>query len=266
MRSKEVKQQYTPTNKQLDNIKLVKGKFLLSGDGAFHTIQGEGELLGRPATFVRLHHCNLTCTFCDTWYTWRKDTKEFWQEPYNLDSRGLMGEIRAAQAKKGIKNPCNHIVFTGGEPMLQQDRILSFLQDYDYITCEIETNGTIPPNNLLAQLAQRGRVFFNVSPKIANSGNEYVNSVKFDVLKIYSQVGASFKFVVNSVADVMEVEKLILSKVKTLKDKVWFMPEGDTIPTVQKSIAAIRDYILRYGYNITPRFQLNLYPNKKRAV
>jgi 7-carboxy-7-deazaguanine synthase len=34
------------------------------------TIQGEGPHAGQRAAFVRLGGCNLTCTWCDTAYTW----------------------------------------------------------------------------------------------------------------------------------------------------------------------------------------------------
>lgn len=38
--------------------------FLLSGDGIFYTIQGEGVSIGKPAIFMRLHMCNLHCSWC----------------------------------------------------------------------------------------------------------------------------------------------------------------------------------------------------------
>ena len=39
------------------------------------TFQGEGPSSGVPALFIRLSRCNLTCTWCDTPYTW--DTSRF---------------------------------------------------------------------------------------------------------------------------------------------------------------------------------------------
>lgn len=46
------------------NVKIRKDKILLSGDSAFYTLQGEGPTLGQPAVFLRLHVCNLRCTWC----------------------------------------------------------------------------------------------------------------------------------------------------------------------------------------------------------
>ena len=266
MKSNQVDQKYNPTAEDNERTKLDPEKFLLSGDGVFHTIQGEGKFLGRPATFIRLHHCNLQCSFCDTWYTWRKDTKEFWQEPYKVNNLQLAEAISKAQTDKNVADPVHHLVFTGGEPMLHQDQIFKFLMEYHDFSCEIETNGTLPPENLLAQLTQYKRVHFNVSPKISNSDNDYVKSIKFDTLKLYARLGSSFKFVVKSITDVEEIEKLILNKVDIPKRNLWFMPEGDNLTETNRHTLAIRDYLIQNSYNITPRFQLFLYPNKQRAV
>ena len=40
----------------------------LAADGVFHTLQGEGHLLGQPMTFVRLAGCSVGCAGCDTIY------------------------------------------------------------------------------------------------------------------------------------------------------------------------------------------------------
>lgn len=45
-------------------LKMHPKKLKLSGDAFFYTLQGEGPTLGFPAIFVRLHVCNLKCTWC----------------------------------------------------------------------------------------------------------------------------------------------------------------------------------------------------------
>ncbi|MGH7350744.1 MAG: radical SAM protein, partial [Candidatus Methylomirabilales bacterium] len=36
----------------------------------FTSIQGEGEVIGMPSHFIRLYRCDLTCSWCDSKYTW----------------------------------------------------------------------------------------------------------------------------------------------------------------------------------------------------
>lgn len=70
----------------------------------FYSVQAEGMNAGRPAVFIRLAGCNLSCPFCDTNHTkFARMTKD---------------EIEA-EVKKLDPTGEAMIVFTGGEPTLQ---------------------------------------------------------------------------------------------------------------------------------------------------
>ena len=92
----------------------------LSGDKVFHTIQGEGKSIGQPATFVRLHECNLQCSWCDTPYTWDKSMEEYHTEASYVSMEELELMIHKSQKEKQVESKCRRIVVTGGEPLLQQ--------------------------------------------------------------------------------------------------------------------------------------------------
>lgn len=95
----------------------------------FATIQGEGPYAGVPAVFVRLHGCNLRCTFCDT--AFHHDADPVWQ----IDT--ILERIRALAGKARL------VVITGGEPLLQNIvPLCSELQDEGY-TVQVETAGTL---------------------------------------------------------------------------------------------------------------------------
>ena len=73
----------------------------------FYSIQGEGILAGVPSIFIRTSGCNLRCHWCDTPYaSWKPEGPEMSIE-----------EI----LKKISGWDCNHIVLTGGEPMIAPD-------------------------------------------------------------------------------------------------------------------------------------------------
>ena len=72
----------------------------------FRSIQGEGNYAGVNCLFIRFQFCNLTCSWCDTKYTW-------------LRKSGTFKEYSKEELRKVIEDsPCHHIIFTGGEPTL----------------------------------------------------------------------------------------------------------------------------------------------------
>ncbi|WP_421909150.1 7-carboxy-7-deazaguanine synthase QueE [Methanolacinia petrolearia] len=99
----------------------------------FPSIQGEGPYQGIPSAFIRLSGCNLRCRWCDTPKTQDGSSGE------EMTVDEVFGQVK----KLGL----SHVCITGGEPLIQQDELLSLLKDLheDGYIVEIETNGTIDP-------------------------------------------------------------------------------------------------------------------------
>lgn len=141
----------------------------------YTTLQGEGYHTGRPAVFVRFAGCNLwsgreedraaaVCTFCDTDFVGTDGPNG--------------GKFKTAQEaaariaaiwKQDTGSDAPFVVCTGGEPLLQLDRVLiDALHDLG-AEIAIETNGTIA--------APEGIDWICVSPKkdaeiVQRSGHE----------------------------------------------------------------------------------------------
>lgn len=244
---------HVPGNTAGGTLPVYKdGYFTLSGDGIFHTIQGEGITAGIPATFIRLHGCNLACSWCDTWYTWRKDRTEYYEEPTTIPLEDL------AQAIEEVHQPIQRIVFTGGEPLMQQESIAAFLTLHPELTVEIETNGTIMPLDTLLP-----RVQWNCSPKTRNSGNTIAQVKKPDVLQAIALQDSCFKFVCRTAEDVQEV----LDEYGFLpREKMMIMPEGVTVQQNATAYAEIVEAVLKHDLRISPRLQNILFDGAKRRV
>lgn len=95
----------------------------------FYSLKGEGAYTGFPMFFIRLSGCNLKCHFCDTLH----QTGEF------RTVESLLEEARESGAE--------HVVITGGEPLIHNIVPLCRALDDDDFVIHLETNGTIeiPP-------------------------------------------------------------------------------------------------------------------------
>lgn len=118
--------------------KYFKGEDLLVVS-RFVTLQGEGPFRGHPAFFVRLAKCNLSCSFCDTYF----DNGDW----FTVDE--LLLEIDAAITEHFNGKYTEYkkqavFVLTGGEPMLQKNicKLLSEI-NLEFAFSQIESNGTV---------------------------------------------------------------------------------------------------------------------------
>lgn len=215
------------------------------------TWQGEGPSLGRRAGFVRLGRCGLACTFCDTPYTWRWDDHDPAVELTTRDVADILDDLRAMDV--GL------VVVTGGEPLLQQSHLPPLLGPLREagVHVEIETAGVIEPTTDVADLVTR----FNVSPKLANSGNDLERRYRPDVLRSIQATGkAAFKFVAVDDTDLDEVAVIVAECGLT---NVWVMPEGTDPTTIIERSRALIDPVLARGWNLTTRLHVLLWGDRR---
>lgn len=243
---------YKPTTAEIERTKKKHGYLKVSGDGIFYSIQGEGQTMGQPAVFLRLHNCNLHCSWCDTKYTWDSKRPEYWKENKNWSI--------SLTIKKLKKYKCKRLVITGGEPLLQQTEISQLVNMIPGWEIEIETNGTVMPSQNLSKKCQ-----FNVSPKLTNSGNDFSIRIKPAVLEFLNSLQkTNFKFVVRNKTDINEVD-CIVKKCGLDKRKIIIMPEGITSEEIVTYAINIINDIKTRGWRILPRWHIFLWGNIRRV-
>jgi 7-carboxy-7-deazaguanine synthase len=215
------------------------------------TFQGEGPSIGRRAGFVRLGRCNLDCGWCDTPYTWDWERYDPTVELHHAPVAAVVDQL-AGMAPEIV-------VVTGGEPLLQQRRLVSLLRacaDHGW-DVEIETNGTRVPDSALVPLVRQ----WNVSPKLANSGVAVQERIRPAALAALRATGrAVFKFVVVDESDLDEIGDL--ADEHDLRP-VWVMPEGTDAATLTGRARRLAQPVLDRGWNLTPRLHVLLWGDQR---
>ncbi|CAN5619854.1 7-carboxy-7-deazaguanine synthase QueE [soil metagenome] len=221
----------------------------------FHSIQGEGKLVGVPSVFVRASGCNLRCTWCDTPYaSWNPEGEE-------LSVSAIMAKV--------LEYGCKHAVVTGGEPMIMPD--VNALCDALHAAgmhITIETAATVY-KSMPIDLA-------SLSPKLSNStphdrdGGRFAAAhdrlrLNFPVIQQFIDHSPAFqlKFVVSSDEDLMEIEEILRRLTGWQPSDVLLMPEGIDQETLDSRANWIADICKRTGYRYCPRLHVALYGNKR---
>lgn len=124
----------------------------------FHSVQGEGFHAGIPHVFVRFGNCNLRCEWCDTDFLTYEERK--------LDS--IVDEV--------LSYGCDRVIFTGGEPALQDLSTIGLSLKRKGISLSIETNGTIEVDPIIDWIC--------VSPKDQLYPNAKIIQRQGDELKV----------------------------------------------------------------------------------
>ncbi|NQT33972.1 7-carboxy-7-deazaguanine synthase QueE [bacterium] len=221
----------------------------------FHSIQGEGRWRGTPSVFIRLQYCNLGCYWCDTRYAW---------ETGEINKGTLYSPESLAQQVTSLTNypaVLPHIVLTGGEPLLHQDRIpalLELLRRAGFGFIEIETNGSIILGNELLTAVD----WWNCSPKLRNSRVSEELRINPTAIRTLALSGkADFKFVVRDRNDVEEIGNSYGKWIDA--EQIWLMPEGQSRDIQSSRMKDVVELSLAKGYRFTPRLQVLIWDNER---
>ncbi len=210
----------------------------------FQSVQGEGFLTGTESVFVRTAGCNLRCWFCDTPYA-------SWQpEGEDLSIEDIVEQV--------VSSACNHVVLTGGEPMLFAELIPLCQQLRDrglHIT--VETAGTLYLP-LTCDL-------MSISPKLSNSTprdsisprwrlrHEHSRYAPGIIRRLVEEYPYQIKFVVDQPDDLLEVRRYLEASPWLTGDRVLLMPQGRTAEELAERAVWLEPYCQLNDLRFCPR-------------
>jgi organic radical activating enzyme len=272
----------------------------------FYSIQGEGKYQGVPSVFLRTFGCNFTCsgfgmprgessteaddlasihelypypkyealplvsTGCDSYASWHPDFKHL--SPM-LTTDAIVARIMEILPNGEWRD--EHLVITGGEPLLGWQRAYADLLDHPGMKglkeITFETNGTqkLTPEfkNYLDHYIDEthGReVTFSVSAKLPGSGERWADAIKPEVVNEYEEVGYAYlKFVVASEQDVADAECAVGAyRSAGFAGPVYIMPVGGTSEVYFLNTTRVAELAMRRGWRYSARLQVDLFRNE----
>ena len=278
----------------------------------FYSIQGEGRYMGVPSVFLRTFGCNFKCegfgmprgqlsmeatdiaathtmitpftkyedlplvsTGCDSYASWHPDFKDL--SPM-LTSEAITDRIMEIIPHNEWKD--EHLVITGGEPLLGWQRAYPDLLDHPKMAglteITFETNGTqkLTPEfkEYLKQWQirtwQNGgpvrEVTFSVSAKLPASGEKWEEAILPEIVREYEQVGTAYlKFVVATEQDIKDAECAVDAFCSSgFKGHVYLMPVGgvESVYTLNAKNVALA--AMKRGWRYSDRLQVPLFKNE----
>ena len=220
----------------------------------YKSIQGEGLLTGTESVFVRTSGCNLRCDFCDTPYSsWHPEGRQVPLEEIVQDCQ---------------RQGCDHVVLTGGEPMLQrQIVILTERLRASGLHITIETAGTVD-RPVQCDL-------MSISPKLANSTPSETRAGHWaqrherirhraDVIRALTQRYAyQLKFVVDQPQDCQHVLQYLQDFPHVTPDRVLLMPQGIEPSQLAGKEPWIESFCGQHGFRICRRMHIVWFGNRR---
>ena len=191
-----------------------------------------------------------------------------------VETNGLAENIINILPYKEWKD--EHLVITGGEPLLGWQRSYPDLLDHPKMQAlkeiTFETNGTqelsIELKDYLYHwgIEQRGygSLTFSVSPKLSVSGERREDAIKPDVVCAYQKIGWTYlKFVVASEEDCAEALEVIkIYRRHGYKGVAYLMPLGGVESVYALNNRRVAELAMKHGLRYSDRLQVPLFKNE----
>ena len=210
----------------------------------YESFQGEGPWAGTPSLIIRTSGCNLRCWFCDTPYTsWNPEGEE-----RSLDE--LAETVNDSES--------NHVVITGGEPLLAaQLTELTEICRAAGTTITIETAGTVDRSvecDLMAISPKRP----NSSPedpqwRIRHEQTRHQPAVVRSLLERYDCI---LKFVIDREDDVADVCGYLEEFPHVMAEQVWLMPQARTQDELKARSHWLQAAAESHHFHFSPRLHV----------
>jgi len=275
----------------------------------FYSIQGEGRYMGVPSVFLRTFGCNFKCagfgmprgklsdeaeeigythkliksfqkyeelplvsTGCDSYASWHPDFKDL--SPM-LTTDAITDRIMEIIPHSEWQD--EHLVITGGEPLLGWQRAYPELLDHPKMAglkeITFETNGTQKLTEEFKEYLVKWQitnhqlnreVTFSVSAKLPASGEKWEEAILPKVVCEYEQVGTAYlKFVVATEEDIRDAEHAVEEfRTAGFEGHVYLMPVGgvESVYTLNAKNVALA--AMKRGWRYSDRLQVPLFKNE----
>lgn len=270
----------------------------------FYSIQGEGRYMGVPSVFLRTFGCNFRCagfgmpkgelstevediaaritefkryeelplvsTGCDSYASWDPRFKDL--SPM-LTSDAIVDRIMEILPYNKWEE--EHLVITGGEPLLGWQRAYPALLDHPKMESlkeiTFETNGTQKltedfKNYLIDWRLTRGydAVTFSVSAKLSCSGESRDEAIRPDIVREYEEAGYTYlKFVVATEEDAEEaIETADIYRAEGFTGPIYLMPVGGVESVYTLNNRRVAELAMKNGLRYSDRLQVPLFKNE----
>lgn len=280
----------------------------------FYSIQGEGRYMGVPSVFLRMFGCNFRCknfgryekdilgidithnpevveiikniekyetfkdlplvkTGCDSYSSIYPEFKKFViKETADELANGIVGILPFKEWRD------EHLVITGGEPLLGWQRAYPELLDHPKMQSlkelTFETNGTQALTSnfkdyLRSWNQQRfpngngGEITFSVSAKLSCSGESREDAIKPEIVCEYEDYGYTYlKFVVATEDDAEEaIETADIYRANGFRGPVYLMPVGGVESVYALNNRRVAELAMKAGLRYSDRLQVPLFKN-----
>jgi organic radical activating enzyme len=273
----------------------------------FYSVQGEGRYMGVPSVFLRVFGCNFKCagfgmprgelskeaeeiaevghmfnkyeelplvsTGCDSYASWHPSFKDL--SPM-LTTDAIVERIMEILPHGEWRD--EHLVITGGEPLLGWQRAYPDLLDHPKMQglkeITFETNGTqkLTPEFALYLHTWKSHhdkdfwreITFSVSAKLPCSGEKWDEAILPKVVFDYEDYGTAYlKFVIATEQDFADAECAIAAyRAAGFTGHVYLMPVGGVESVYAMNNKNVALLAMKNGLRYSDRLQVPLFKNE----